>query len=273
MSQSKLPPDTRIGTVHLRVGDLASQVDFYQEVLGFSLLAEDGATAALGCNEDRPLLVIHAEPGAPARKPGTTGLFHIAFRVPSRADLGAMVHRIQAKGTSIDGFADHNVSEAVYLADPEGNGLELYADRARDVWHSVEGEVFMTTEPLDVQGLLVTAPDPAPRLPAETVVGHMHLRVADLAAAEEFYAGRLGLDVTTRSYPGALFMAAGGYHHHIGLNVWGGKGAPAPEEGSRGLVFFDLIVPSPEARARILEGTDEGTLLDPDHIGVRVARP
>ena len=272
MNRSTLPPDTRIGTLHLRVDDLDAQVAFYEDVLGFFLLAEDETTAALGTAEGRwPLLVLNASPGAPPRRPGTTGLFHMAFRVPARADLGAMVLRIRANRTSIDGFADHNVSEAVYLTDPEGNGIELYVDRARDVWHSVEGGIFMTTEPLDLPGLLLAAPGPASRLPPGTVVGHVHLRVATLARAEDFYVGRLGLDVTARSYPGALFVSAGGYHHHVGLNVWGGEGAYVPEEGSRGLVSFDLIVPSSEARRRILGGADEGTLLDPDNIGVRIA--
>jgi catechol 2,3-dioxygenase len=196
----------------------------------------------------------------------------MAFRVPTRADLGAMVLRIRASRISIDGFADHNVSEAAYLTDPEGNGIEVYVDRTRDVWHSVEGGIFMTTEPLDVPGLLLAAAGPASGLPLGTEVGHVHLRVAALGEAEGFYVGRLGFDVTTRSYPGALFVSAGGYHHHVGLNVWGGEGAPRPEEGSLGLVSFDLIVPSSEARQRILGGTDEGTLEDPDRIGVRVAR-
>jgi len=273
MNRTTLPPDTRIGTVHLRVGDLAAQVAFYEEVLGFFLLAEDGATAAMGTADGSPpLLVLHGEPGAPSREPGTTGLFHVAFRVPTRADLGAMVLRIRAHRRTIDGFADHNVSEAVYLTDPEGNGLEFYVDRARDVWHSVDGGVFMTTEPLDVPGLLLAVPGPAPRLPPKTVVGHVHLSVANLAGAEGFYVGRLGFDVTSRSFPGALFVSAGGYHHHVGLNAWGGEGVSLPEEGSLGLISFDLIVPSADARQRVLGGADEGTLLDPDHIGIRVAR-
>lgn len=272
MTSSTLPPDTRIGTVHLRVGDLDQQVAFYEDVLGFLLVAEDGATAAMGTADGSPLLVLHAAPGAPARAPGTTGLFHVAYRVPSRADLGAMVLRIRANRKPIDGFADHNVSEAVYLTDPEGNGIEIYVDRAREVWYSVDGTIFMTTEPLDVPGLLLAAPKPAPRIPLGTVVGHVHLRVSTLAAAEGFYVGQLGLDVTTRSYPGALFVSAGGYHHHVGLNVWGGEGAQRPEEGSLGLVSFDLIVPSEEARERVLGSGAEGTLLDPDHVRVRIAR-
>lgn len=272
MNSQPLPANTRIGTVHLRVGDLQAMVAFYEEVLGLSLLAEDGATAALGTSDGKPLLVLHDAPGAPSGRPGTTGLFHVALRVPGRADLGAMVLRLRANRTPIDGFSDHNVSEAVYLRDPEGNGIELYADRDRDVWYAVDGNIFMTTEPMDVPGLIMAAQGPASRLPVGTVVGHIHLRVASLEEAEGFYAGKLGFDVVTRSYPGALFVSAGGYHHHVGLNVWGGEGAERPEEGSLGLVSFELVVPSQDVRQDILGGADEGTLEDPDGIGVRIAR-
>jgi catechol 2,3-dioxygenase len=267
-----LPPDTRIGTVQLRVGDLDRQVSFYQDVIGFGLLAEDGATAALGTEDGMPLLILHGAPGAPRRPPGTTGLFHVAFRLPGRMALGAMIRRVRERGRGFDGFADHNVSEAAYLTDPEGNGLELYSDRARDVWHSVEGGVFMTTEPLDVPGLLAAAPDPAPALPPGTVVGHVHLRVSSLSAAEAFYVARLGFEVTTRAYPGALFVAAGGYHHHVGLNVWGGEGAPRPPDGALGLVSFDVVVPSLDGRRLILRDADEGMLFDADANGVRITK-
>lgn len=270
MTRHSLPPDSRIGTVHLRVGDLDRQVAFYDDVLGFHVLAEDGATAALGTVEGRPLLVLHADPAAPARASGTTGLFHVAFRVLTRADLGGMIQRIQRQGVAFSGFADHNVSEAAYLSDPEGNGLEVYADRPRDVWRGVDGQVFMTTEPLDVPGVLLASSGPAPRLPSGTEVGHIHLRVSSLGEAEDFYAGILGFEVVTRSYPGALFVAAGDYHHHVGLNVWGGAGAPRPEEGSQGLVAFDVVVPDPEVRAALMGEAGEGLLFDPEGIGVRI---
>ena len=272
MVSSMLPPGTRLGSVHLRVGDLEHQVAFYEEVVGLSLLAEDGATAALGIPEERPLLVLHADPSAPPRENGSTGLFHMAFRVPTRADLGSMVVRIRNSGHTIEGFADHNVSEALYLRDPEGNGIEIYADRPEEIWHSVDGSIFMTTEPMDLHGLLLAASTPSPRLPAGTVLGHMHLRVSSLASAEGFYVGRLGFDVTNRTYPGALFVSAAGYHHHLGLNVWGGEGARRPADGSLGLVSFEVVVPSAEARKRILHGADEGIILDGDGVGVRIAR-
>jgi catechol 2,3-dioxygenase len=266
-----LPADAHIGAVHLRVRELERQVAFYAEVLGFSVVGEDGATAALGVVDRRPLLVLHEAPHAPPRPPGSTGLFHVAFRVPTRVDLGAMIQRVRNQKWTFEGFGDHNVSEAGYLADPEGNGIELYADRSREVWHSVDGNVFMTTEPLDLPGLLRAAEAPAPRLPPETVVGHVHLRVSSLAGAEEFYAGQMGFNVTSRGYPGALFLAAGEYHHHIGCNVWGESPPRHPPEGSLGLVSFDVIVPDDEARRRLLGDGDEGMLFDADDIGVRIA--
>jgi catechol 2,3-dioxygenase len=272
MNPRHLPPDTRLGAVHLRVRDLQRQVAFYEDVLGFQLLAEDGATAALGTTDGRPLVVLHGEPTAPRRPEGSTGLFHVALRLPTRADLGALVRRVQQAGHPFGGFSDHNVSEAAYLSDPEGNGIELYADRSPEVWRGVDGEVFMTTEPLDVPGLLMAAPEPAPRLPAGTAVGHIHLRVSSLSDAEAFYVDRLGLGVVTRSYPGALFTAAGDYHHHVGLNVWGGAGAPHPPDGSLGLVYFELVVPSESARRALLGDAGEGYLMDPDNVGVRVTR-
>lgn len=272
MTHPRLPSDTRLGAVHLRVRELDREVSFYEDVLGFQVLAEDGATAALGTTDGKPLVVLHGEPHAPRRPEGTTGLFHFALRLPSRADLGALVRRVQGQGHTFVGFGDHNVSEAAYLADPEWNGIELYADRSRDVWYGVDGEMFMTTEPLDVPGLLVAAAGPAPRLPDGTTLGHIHLRVSSLADAEAFYVDRLGFEVVTRSYPGALFTAAGGYHHHVGMNVWGGAGAPRPPDGSAGLVYFEVVVPSEKARAALLGDPGEGYLLDPDAIGVRITR-
>ncbi len=272
MSQARLPPDTHIGAVHLRVRDLHKQIAFYEDVLGLQLLAEDGAVGALGTANGKPLVVLHGDPTAPRRPAGTTGLFHVALLVPTRADLGAMIKRVQNAGYPFDGFADHNVSEAAYLTDPEGNGVELYADRPREVWHGVDGQLFLSTEELDVPGLLLAAPVPASSLPERTRVGHVHLRVSSLAVAEEFYVDRMGFDVTTRLFPGALFLSATGYHHHVGLNVWGGAGAPRPPEGSLGLMLFEVVIPSKRTREELLGVPGEGYLMDPDNIGVRLTR-
>lgn len=272
MSQPRLPPDTHLGAVHLRVSDLENQIAFCEDVLGLQLLAEDGAIGALGTAEGKPLVVLHGDPVAPRRPAGTTGLYHFALLLPGRAQLGAMILRVQHAGYPFDGFADHNVSEAAYLTDPEGNGVELYTDRPREVWHGVDGGLFMTTEPLDVPGLLIAAQGSAPRLPDGTRIGHIHLRVSSLTAAEEFYVGTMGFDVMTRAYPGALFTSAAGYHHHLGLNVWGGPGAPQPPEGSLGLMWFEVAIPDDRVRAALLGTAGEGYLTDPDNIGVRLTR-
>ncbi|HSM60394.1 MAG TPA: VOC family protein [Longimicrobiales bacterium] len=266
-----LPPETRLGAVHLRVADLEGVTRWYEDALGFTVLAEDAATAALGVEDGPPLLVLHGAPNAPVPPPGATGLYHVAFLLPSRPALAATIVRAREAGVPFTGFADHNVSEAAYLNDPEGNGLELYADRDRSVWRMSDGHIFITTEPLDLSGLLAGATAPTERLPAGTRVGHLHLRVSDLDAAEAFYVRRLGFDVTAR-IRGAVFVSAGGYHHHLGLNVWAGEGARRPPEGSLGLASFDLVVPSMDARVRILGDLGEGTVFDLDDNGIRLVR-
>lgn len=273
MAAVTLPPDTHLGRVRLRVAGLASAVDFYSGVLGFTVLEEDGTTALLGTSSGEVLLELHCVQGAPLRPPGTTGLFHVAFLLPRRTDLGAMIHRVRDAGVPFEGFADHNVSEAAYLSDPAGNGIELCADRSRDAWGSPGGEIVMTTQALDVPGLLAAAPEPAPALPEGTRVGHVHLRVSSLEAAEAFYVERLGLEVTTRRYPGALFFSAGGYHHHVAANVWGGTGLPHPPPGAQGLVSFDVVVPGQDARQQLLGGAEQGLLHDLDDVGVHVVGP
>ena len=265
-----LPPEAHLGRVRLRVADLQRCVEFYSDVLGFSVVADDGGTAVLGTGDGQALLMLHSAPGAERAPPGTTGLFHMAFQLPDRRELGAMIRRVRDQGHSFEGFADHNVSEAAYLPDPEGNGIELYADRAPEVWRSVEGSMYMTTEPLDVQGLVDAAPRSAPELPARTRLGHIHLRVSTLEAAEAFYVERLGMHVTTRRYPGALFFAAGDYHHHVGANVWGGVGAPRPPAGCLGLLSFEIVIADPEARKVLLGEADVGVLHDLDDVGVRI---
>ncbi len=260
----------RIGGVHLRVADLDRQVAFYRELLGFTVLHDDPATVGLGARGERPLLTLHAEPGAAPRPPNTTGLFHVALLLPAPGDLGGMIRRVRDGGGTFSGFADHHVSQAAYLADPEGNGLELYADRSRDLWYGEDGSITLTTEPLDVPSLLRAAPSPAPELPLGTVVGHVHLRVSTLQGAEAFYVRRLGFDVVTRTYPGALFVSSGGYHHHLGFNVWGGEGATTPPDRCLGLASFEVVVADPAAREEILGDVAGGLVFDLDDNAVRI---
>ena len=232
-----------IGRVALRVADLARVRTYYERAIGLRALSE----TSLGV-DGTPLIELVDDPAAPPAPPGSTGLFHLALLVPDRPSLARAVQRVVRAGERFTGASDHFVSEALYLRDPEGNGIEIYADRPRSQWeYEPSGEIRMGTVALDLDGVMAELPGgDDPGMPDGTVVGHVHLHVADLGAAEAFYAGRLGLDVMVRGYPGALFLARGGYHHHIGLNTWQGEGAPPPPPGSRGLVDFELVLPDAE---------------------------
>jgi catechol 2,3-dioxygenase len=231
------------GPVRLRVADLDSQREFYERAIGLSPIDSADGVARLG-SDGTPVVELDHRADAPARPPRTTGLFHLAILVPDRAALAAALARAVRAGGRISGASDHLVSEALYLNDPEGNGIEIYRDRPRAEWERDGGEIRMSTLPLDVDGLLaeLREDEPDSAMPDGTRVGHVHLNVADLDAAERFYSGLLGFDVTVRGYPGALFLSTGGYHHHVGVNTWAGPGAPAPAAGSRGLEWFELSV-------------------------------
>ncbi len=290
MSDFRLPDAAHIGAAHLRVSDLERAIVFYRDLLGLLVIEEEGPTAALSSTGAAPAILQLTElPGARYKPPRTTGLYHVAIRVPDRPALGQVFHRLVHSEWPLEGAADHLVSEALYLADPDGNGLELYADRPRSAWAWEGDAVAMASNPLDSRGLLALAHTPWTGLAAGTDIGHVHLHVSDLARAEEFYCGVLGFDVTQRSYPGALFVAAGGYHHHIGLNIWAGQGAPPAPPDAAGLISFTVAIPDHGAwqtaidRARTAGAiaadsvaTDEdaavGILLrDPDGIGVVLA--
>jgi catechol 2,3-dioxygenase len=231
------------GPVRLRVADLDSQREFYERAIGLNPIDSGDGVARLG-SDGTPVVELDHRADAPARPPRTTGLFHLAILVPDRAALAAALARAVRAGGRISGASDHLVSEALYINDPEGNGIEIYRDRPRAEWERDGGEIRMSTLPLDVDGLLaeLREDEPDSAMPDGTRVGHVHLNVADLDAAERFYSGLLGFDVTVRGYPGALFLSTGGYHHHIGVNTWAGPGAPAPAAGSRGLEWFELSV-------------------------------
>ncbi len=270
-----IDPGTTIGAVRLRVADLDGVRDFYERAIGLAELPASGedSVARLGAG-DTPLIELEADPEAGERPPRTTGLFHLAILQPSRADLAKAVHRIAGAGARLTGASDHLVSEALYLRDPEGNGIEVYRDRPREEWPVRDGQIQMDTLPLDLDGVLGELEDreigPAPD---GTRMGHVHLNVADLEDTESFYAGVLGFEVTVRGYPGALFVSAGGYHHHIGLNTWAGEGGPPPPDGSRGLRWYEIRVPAPELDA--IEGRlkDAGVEAERDEAGIHTADP
>jgi catechol 2,3-dioxygenase len=205
----------------------------------------------LGAAGGEPLIELVGAPDAPAPPSFSTGLFHLAILVPDRAELARSLQRVAGAGWRLTGASDHLVSEALYLQDPEGNGIEIYRDRPREEWRRNGDELAMATLPLDLESVLGEL-DPGERqangMPGGTTMGHVHLQVADIPAAERFYNRALGLDVMVRSYPGALFLAAGGYHHHLGLNTWQSEGAPPPPEGALGLDRYELVLPNAAER-------------------------
>jgi catechol 2,3-dioxygenase len=274
-----VPETARMGRVALTVANLDDTVAFYRDVVGLAVQARNERAATLGAGGS-PVLELLAAADAPPRDREQTGLFHTAFRVPSRAALGAALERIRERG-ALDGASDHYVSEALYCSDPEGNGVEIYTDRPRAEWpRNEDGTVEIGTAPLDL-GDLAADSDGAAEAPPGTDLGHVHLEVSSLDRARAFYADRLGLGVQTE-VRGASFLAAGEYHHHVGVNVWNGRTDPA---GGRGLTWFEFLVPDAEAvataRRRLSAAgvpvTDRESGLevrDPDGIAVRVrARP
>jgi catechol 2,3-dioxygenase len=241
-SMSRLPHDASIAEVTLAVSDLARSVAFYSDVIGFAVHEQAGSQAALGPAGGPVLVRLTEEPGARPRSRRTSGLYHVAILTPSRAALGRSLRRLTAQRWSLTGASDHRVSEALYLDDPDGLGLEIYRDRPGDRWTTEGDEIVMATEPLDLDAVAREpgADEPWAGLDAATRVGHVHLHVPDLEAAERLYCDEIGFTPTLRSYPGALFVAAGGYHHHVGLNIWAGRGARPPAPDAVGLRAFTI---------------------------------
>jgi catechol 2,3-dioxygenase len=228
-----------IGEVALRVRDLDRVARFYRDAIGLEDVPALHGTVGLGAGGAR-LVTLIGDPDARPPDALAAGLFHTAFLLPSRAALaGWLAHAIE-RSLAIDGASDHRVSEAIYLADPEGNGIEVYADRPAGTWRWSGAGVAMDTRPLDCRGLLATVRSgPARTMPAGTRVGHIHLKVGDTIEAEAFWTSALGLDVTARR-PGAVFMAADRYHHHVAANVWMSRSAGARDPQASGLVWFSV---------------------------------
>ncbi len=246
----RLPDAAHIGGAHLRVIDLDRALAFYRDLLGFALVEQDGSTAALAPTAaDAPILWLSEHPDAIRKPQRSIGLYHVAILLPSRAALGKMIRRLIESQYPLQGASDHLVSEALYLADPDGNGLEIYRDRPRSEWR-MNGD----TEAMDMEGVLADADESAwMGIAPGTVIGHIHLHVSDLAQADQFYSGLLGFDVVQRSYPGALFMSAGGYHHHLGTNTWAGR--TPPPANAVGLESFTVTIPDAAAWAQAIERT------------------
>jgi catechol 2,3-dioxygenase len=271
IAQREIAPATRMGAVELAVDDLSRSLDYWQRAVGLRVLERENGTASLGA--DTELVRLVEQPGAEPDH-GHTGLYHVALLVPDRPSLARWLAHAAREQLPLQGLSDHYVSEAIYLRDPDHHGIEIYADRPRELW---EGQVFqrMTTMPLDVESLLGelgdSAGEPFEGLPDGTTTGHVHLRVADVPQTVEFYNGVLGMGVMAQLGPAAAFLSAGGYHHHVGANTWESRGsAPAPE-GAATLRFATILLPDEAERDRVAarvadagqdpEGRDDGLLV------------
>jgi catechol 2,3-dioxygenase len=290
-SNPVLPATTHTGQVRLRVADLDRALAFYSDILGYEATPAAARSVFLAPAAGVPAHFRLEEAIGVLPKPWkTAGLFHTAIRVPTQRDLATVIARLLSRDWPIAGMADHGVSEAFYLNDADGNGLEIYRDRPRSEWPVVNGTLAMGSDPLDMKALFATLEEghvDIKSLPQQSDIGHVHLQVSDLARAEAFYSGILGFDVMQRSYQGALFVSAGGYHHHVGLNVWAGKGVPGLRDDVAGLIDFNVLLPdaaSLEAAAvrieqvglvsaRSVHANGSPTMLvhDPDGIGVVLA--
>lgn len=265
----------RCGVVRLIVRDLERSLRYYESRIGLQTLRREAGGALLGTAE-RTLLSLVEQPGVQAVQRGRTGLYHFALLTPDRVALARVLNHLLTTQTPVDGASDHGVSEAIYLSDPDGHGIEIYRDRPRREWPFVKGSLGMTTDPLDVKGLLAADRARAPweGIDPRTVMGHVHLHVADLAAAERFYVELLGLDLMQRFGGQAAFVSAGGYHHHLGLNTWAGIGAPPPTSSAARLDDFELIVPDDALlAAAVARLRDAGIEVAPDSEGWMVLDP
>ncbi|MNB73433.1 Catechol-2,3-dioxygenase [compost metagenome] len=273
---------TEIGFVKLRISNLERSLAFYQNVVGLQVLRRHGREAEMTADGQRVLLNLREieHPQVLSRK--GAGLFHFAILLPDRPSLGLVLRNLIDSQMEI-GQGDHLVSEALYIQDPDNNGIELYRDRPRDTWQrDSAGDYVMTTDPVDVDGLLAASEGLAWKgLPAGTVIGHVHFHVGDLAEAKKFYVDALGFEPTTHYGNSALFISAGGYHHHMGLNIWAGQGAPATPDNAPGIDYFTLQLPGVheveavalrvrEAGYPVTDAADGVILTDPWNVGIHL---
>lgn len=245
-------PITFVGQVNLKVQNLERSVAFYREVIGFEVIEQTDSSANLTADGKTVLLSIQQSNNLVPKQGKTTGLYHYALLLPKRSDLAEIVQHFREIGLRF-GSSDHLVSEALYLSDPDGNGIEIYIDREPSDWDWDNGEVAMAVDPLNFADLLSGGEQQRWKgLPAGTVMGHIHLHVSELVKTEEFYSKGLGFEVVNRYGEQALFISDGKYHHHIGLNTWNGVGAPAPSPNSVGLESFTIMFPNEEKKNKII---------------------
>lgn len=255
-------PNFYLGQISIKVTNIEKSLAFYQKIIGFQIMAQNEREVTLSVDGVTPLLTIVQPNEVHPKENRTTGLYHFALLLPKRADLASFLRHVVNKKITI-GASDHLVSEAIYLDDPDGNGIEVYCDRPASDWIWTNGEVEMTTIPLDSDSLFAENDAAWNGLPKNTTMGHIHLHVADLEETENFYVSGLGFKVVSH-YPGALFVSTGGYHHHVGLNIWKGTGIPAPDENSVGLNWYTIVFAN--------EGVRKETVKNLKNIGTQVVK-
>jgi len=272
-AHAAIADDATVGAVHLTVADLQRSLDYYRTQIGLQVLEQGGGEASLGTDGRELLHLVESAGAQPAG--GYTGLYHFALLVPQRIHLASWLAHAARDRVGMTGMSDHFVSEALYLRDPDGHGIEIYWDRPREGW---EGQVSerMTTLPLDVDSILNELDDPASApfdgLPDGTVMGHVHLKVAAIEPTVAFYRDVLGFALMAQLGPMAAFLAAGGYHHHLGSNTWESSGAPAPPEGSAALRHYNVVVPDDAERERIVGRVEHAGMNVVDHAGEPLVR-
>lgn len=277
--------DTVLGIIKLKISNLERSIQFYKDVVGLQVLNQQATFAQLTVDGITALLELEQLPESiitPRRS--TAGLYHFAILLPTREQLGLSLRNLIKSGIHI-GQGDHLVSEALYISDPDNNGIEIYCDRPRSTWKKDQnGNIKMATDPVDIEGLLREAGDkPWMGLSKDTILGHIHLHVSDLAKSRAFYCDILGFDLVLdgANLMGALFISAGGYHHHIGLNIWAGVGAPAPQVNGTGLRYYTIILPTSTelerivrrvqaAQIQVVQQDDSWIVIDPSGIEVRL---
>ncbi len=261
----KIPDNTKIQSVDLKIKDMERSLNFYSDLMGFKVIETVHNKSFLSANGQYPYLIKLEEDNSAIPRPGeTTGLFHTAIRFPNRAELARVFLRLFDRKVKFQGFSDHLVSEAIYLADPDENGVELYTDRPKEDWVYKMGQIEMDTLPLNLSTLTSELKDRDEwnGIHPLTDIGHIHLNVSDLKKAQEIYSMLLGFNITNSLYSGALFFSAGGYHHHIGTNVWSSRGGKPAPENSMGLSGFTIKMPNENYLEFIKERAVEEGLLD-----------
>lgn len=249
MAEFKLTDKMELDTAALRISDQDRMTEFYRDVLGFDFLREENGMAVMGTKENKKEIIsLNLNPDAIRGSVRHAGLYHIAILLPTRKDLGSILRHLLEVGYPIDGASEHGYSEAIYLTDPEGNGLEIYRDRPMSEWTiNPDGTIDGVTERMDVDGVLAEAEPTYQGMPTGTKVGHVHLSVSDLAKSGAYYQNALGFDLKNDLVPGAKFLAAGNYHHHLGLNIWESQGAAKLADDFLGLDYVTVRLPDLEA--------------------------